>query len=143
MDNSPSSAKFKAATAVFRLAWSAYQKSSCERKAKLPKGWIESPFDKHLMINPNGLRDTIQFVDICLSMYPELNDGGNKITALNLRAVAVRELGEFNAAIHDYSLIAEWADKIGDAMIGSKKQALKGIDQCRERIQMQCNSQQP
>jgi hypothetical protein len=122
---------FKAASAIFRLAWSTYQKSSTVRASRLKKGWVESPFNPETMVNVRGLLDTIRLVDICLWIGNGFDDGGNRLTALNLKALSLRELGDFDAAIAAYETLQQWALEAG--LNASLDQATKAIAECKSR----------
>jgi hypothetical protein len=132
-DLHPHPIDLKASDAVFRLAWSTYQKSSALAKPKLPKGWILSSRNSQAMVRVQGMIDTIRLLDICLRIYPELNDGGNRITVQNLKAVALWELGKLDAAAEAYEKIVEWAQPLGDIVKGSLHQAETSIELIKEQ----------
>src|SRR3954466_1839607 len=91
--------RFKAAMAVARLGYREYDRGLTVREEKLPRGWIVSPGKPDQMIHPKRLREAARYFDIVLELWPDLAGAdGNARTALNLKALALRALGEFEAA---------------------------------------------
>lgn len=96
--------RFKASTAVFRLGYKEYDHGVTVRETKLPRGWVESPDSSERMIHPERLRRAIRYFDICLELWPDLaGEDGNACTVLNLKALALRALGEYRAAATAHS----------------------------------------
>lgn len=99
--------RFDAASAVFHRAWRCHQKGVAAAKGPRPKGWIASPFDSRCWINPGKLRSAVDYFDISLAIYPDL-------TAMNLRALTLKLLGDWDRAIAAFEAVAAAAQAQDD-----------------------------
>jgi hypothetical protein len=122
--------RFKASTAVFSLGYKEYDRGLTAREKRLPRGWIESPDKPELMIHPDRLRRAIRYFDICLELWPDLaGDDGNACTVLNLKAQALRALGDYKAA----------AEAHAEVLAAAKSKPMQevsreGLKYCNERL---------
>jgi hypothetical protein len=116
--------RFNAATAVFRLGYSHYNKGCGPREPKIPRGWAENPSDPESMIHPARLRDAVRYFDISLEIWP------HEITALNLRALTLLTLGDFKAAAKAYAHVLAEAKKLDNEPY--REQAEKGLKVCAD-----------
>lgn len=117
--------RFNAGTAVFRLGYSHYNKGIGPREPKLPRGWADCPADPKCMIHPARLKDAVRYFDISLGIWP------GETTALNLKALTLKMLGEFSAAARAYTETIAAAKVAG--LKPSQDVAEEGLRYCNAR----------
>ena len=126
--------RLKAATAIFRLGYREYDRGLTVREEKPPRGWIVSAGKPDQMVNPKRLRDAIRYFDIFLELWPDLAGAdGNARTALNLKAITLRALGELEAARSLHAQVLAAAKQAGDKPMQEVSE--EGIRYCDEHLQ--------
>lgn len=133
MDETPQfdMVRFKAATAVFRLGYAEYNKGIGARERMLPDGWIESPEKPTRMIHSDSLREAVRYFDICLNLLPDLAGANlSASTALNLKVLTLRALGDFEAA--DKAQVLAAAKKVGNKQYQADSD--EGLNYCNEPL---------
>lgn len=100
--------RHSAATAVFKLALKLDAKA-IHRNLSVPpgKGMVKGSDDSGTYHNPQLLRDMIKYLDIALTIYEEP-------TGLNLKAMYLEILGEYDTAARCYERLMEITkDRVG------------------------------
>jgi tetratricopeptide (TPR) repeat protein len=126
LDSIPEKIRFDAATAVFLRGSRCFDVAIAPCENPLPEGWQLSPADVTLMMNPSKLRSAIDYFDIAISIYSD-------ITAMNLRAIALKMLGEWEQAMVAFETVAALASNTSNKAYFSTAEA--ELRSCRAEIE--------